>query len=64
LVVPLVAAAAIAQWQWRGAMVVLAAGVAVVGVAHVIIQRSVRERFVRARHNRLTPPATLSGRSR
>ncbi len=33
LVVPLLAAGAIAQWQWRGAMVALAAGVAVVGLA-------------------------------
>ncbi|HSQ71611.1 MAG TPA: MFS transporter, partial [Rubrivivax sp.] len=36
LVVPLLAAAAIAQWQWRGAMVALAAGVAVVGLASTL----------------------------
>jgi MFS family permease len=33
LVVPLLAASAIAQWQWRGAMWALAAGVLVVGLA-------------------------------
>ena len=33
LVVPVMAAAAIVQWQWRGAMVALAAGVATLGLA-------------------------------
>lgn len=37
LAVPLLAAAAIAQWQWRGAMVALAAGVAVLGLAATLL---------------------------
>jgi MFS family permease len=39
LVVPLLAAAAIAQWQWRGAMFALAAGVAVFGLAATLLLR-------------------------
>jgi predicted MFS family arabinose efflux permease len=37
--VPLMAAAAIAQWQWRGAMVALAVGAAVIGLAATITLR-------------------------
>lgn len=37
LLVPLAAAAAIAQWQWRGAMLVLAAFVAVLGLAATLL---------------------------
>jgi MFS family permease len=37
LAVPLLAAAAIAQWQWRGAMVALAAGVVVLGLAATLL---------------------------
>ncbi|MDZ7589957.1 MAG: MFS transporter [Rubrivivax sp.] len=37
LAVPLLAAAAIAQWQWRGAMLALAAGVAVLGLAATLL---------------------------
>jgi MFS family permease len=37
--VPLIAAAAIAHWQWRGAMLALAAGVAVVGLAATLALR-------------------------
>ena len=37
LAVPLLAASAIAQWQWRGAMVALAAGVAVLGLAATLL---------------------------
>ncbi len=39
LVVPLLAAAAIAQWQWRGAMVALAAGVGLFGLAATLLLR-------------------------
>ena len=39
LAVPLLAAAAIAQWQWRGAMLALAAGVAVLGLAATLLLR-------------------------
>lgn len=39
LVVPLLCAAAIAQWQWRGAMLALAAGVAVLGLAATSLLR-------------------------
>jgi MFS family permease len=39
LAMPLLAAAAIAQWQWRGAMVALAAGVAVLGLAATLLLR-------------------------
>jgi len=39
LVVPLLAAVAIAQWQWRGAMFALAAGVAVFGLAATLLLR-------------------------
>ena len=36
-IVPLLAAAAIAQWQWRGAMLALAGGVLVVGLAATLL---------------------------
>jgi MFS family permease len=39
LLVPLVAAGAIAQWQWRGAMLALAAFVALVGLAATLLLR-------------------------
>ncbi len=39
LAVPLLATAAIAQWQWRGAMVAMAAGVAVLGLAATLLLR-------------------------
>lgn len=39
LVVPLLATAAIGWWQWRGAMVALAAGVAVLGLAATALLR-------------------------
>lgn len=39
LVVPLAAAAAIAAWQWRGAMLALAAGVLVLGLAAAALHR-------------------------
>lgn len=38
--VPLLAAAAIAQWQWRGAMLALAAGVLLVGASATLLLRS------------------------
>ena len=38
--VPLLAAAAIAQWQWRGAMWALAAGAALIGLAATLLLRS------------------------
>jgi MFS family permease len=37
--VPLIATAAIAQWQWRGAMLALAAGTAVIGLASTLTLR-------------------------
>ena len=41
LVVPLLAAAAIGQWQWRGAMVALAAGVGILGLsASLLLSRA------------------------
>ena len=39
LVVPLLAAAAITQWQWRGAMVALALGVGVFGLSSTMLLR-------------------------
>lgn len=39
LVVPLLAAAAIAMWQWRGAMLALAAGVLVLGLGAALLLR-------------------------
>ena len=39
LAVPLLAAAAIAAWQWRGAMLALAAGVLVLGLAAAALHR-------------------------
>jgi MFS family permease len=38
-VVPLIATAAIVQWQWRGAMLALAAGTAVIGLASTLTLR-------------------------
>jgi predicted MFS family arabinose efflux permease len=38
--VPLLAAAAIGQWQWRGAMLALAAGVLLVGLSATLLLRS------------------------
>ncbi len=64
LVVPLLAAAAIAQWQWRGAMVALAAGVALFGMAATLLLRRAPAAARRADGTVAGTPLAVALRSR